>query len=312
MFINDHQDNAVDTVQPLDMLARTIREAIDRPWVLDAATRHFLNSSFSITDGRTLLGLADDHRGDDRETLIDLMLSPDHTLLAELEPLLIGRAFTANDEEILARLVDTPELTARIAFPDDPEGLVCPIGTDALNRFVKKLRITVSFPEPLVDALAESLSDDLRYLAASRLRQSGLRWQPRLVSFFSLYFPVAANDPDALIDELTVILSTISHRDIENIRDILIDRLNDYLKRLEELRSVDEMLKKNTMEVLMLQGVRVPSISPETIRQRITTLRRLLGSIYGWTGEPESAVSHRDLGDCVGENGILKMIDVLS
>ncbi|GAB6096455.1 hypothetical protein JCM14469_27080 [Desulfatiferula olefinivorans] len=302
----------MDTASPIDHLAGTIRTAIDRPWLIDAATGHFLDSSFSIRDGQSLLRLSEASFDDDRETLIDLMLSPDPALLTNLEPLLLGRVFSENDEKALARMIGTPELTARIAFPEKPECLICPVGAEALDRFVKKIRITVSFPEPMVEALAAALPEPLRSMAASLLRQSGLTFHPEAVSFFSMYFPVAAREPDALTDELTLILGTLSDRKREDIRSRLIERHDDCLKRLDELRFVDEMLKKNTMEVLMLQGVRVPSISQETIEARITVLRRLLSAIYGWTGEAEPAVTHRDLGRCTGENGILKIIDLLS
>lgn len=297
----------------LETIARHIRINLENGFVLDLDSIHFLASTFSISGPEDLTLLRDERHANERETLFDLVISPDRSFLCVMEPFLMGHEFTLNDEKELVRMIRGQNIKTRIAYPDHHEYLECDLHHDLIERFVRKLRITFSFPDQLVAEMNSSLSGTIKHDIGMMFRHSGISWQDDVLDFFSLFFRYGPSNPDLMYSDLEYALGILKGSDSnKSIRDRLIDCLSDHQKRLGEIKTIDEMLKKNTMEILMLQGVRVPSISEDTILSRITKARRILASVYGWTEQSDPAPSSRDLGDYVGEDGINKMVALLS
>lgn len=303
----------MNTPAHLKHIARHIHETLNNGFVLNNHAIHFLQSTYSISTREDLHAFFDDGDENGIETILDLVVSPDLAFMRDVEPFLMGHRFNQEDEALLGHAMLRLNVRTGITFPDNPQSIECDVPGDVMLRFVKKLKISFSLPDPLIESMKMYVSETALPFARVLIRQSGLSWDKDLTDFFSLFFRYSGQNDDVLLSDLEWVLGVLSGPPGgKGIQDRLIDCLHDYQKRMEDIKTIDDMLSKNTMETLMLQGVRVPSISVDTLRIRIVTVRRILATVYTWVEGPEMAPSSIDYGDCVGQDGIQKIVKLLS
>lgn len=310
--MREEQTN-VDTQESIEHIARYIKKTVTDNFVLDTDTLHFLQSSYSIDTHDDFLMLLEYGAVDDLETILDLVLAPDHRIMCGIEPFLADLDFSADDERLLLQKISEASLDTRLSFPDDFQPIELAIPTEVIERFIRKLNLTCSFPRRVTQAMEDHLHDTLIIPARVLFRHSKWVWSDELIEFACQFFQYMSRDSDHLMDDLSWVVGELSGSITgKSIRDRLIHSLEDYRKRLGEIETLADMLKKSTMETLMLQGVRVPSISAETLRQRITTARRVLATVYAWVDGPGMTPYDIHLGDFSGPDGMKKMVNLLT
>lgn len=297
----------------LKQLTCLVREALEKGFVLDDDAIHFLQSTYAVSGFEDLRSLVVDGDENDTETILDLVVSPDREFMRVAEPSLSGHDFTDEDVIHLIRGVSSKPIFTRISYPGTTNPVECGVPEDLIIRFVKKLRITFPFPESLMTTMQTHITEQALHSARVLIRHSGLELDDQRLDFFSLFFKYGGPGEEILLSDLEWVLSVLpGQRTTKSIQDTLMDCLHEYQKRMEEIKTIEDMLAQNTMETLMLQSVRVPSISRETLRGRMVTVRRILATVYGWVEQQQPAPSSVDLGDCVGQEGIEKIVKLLS
>jgi len=296
----------------LEKIAQNIKSYVDKGFIFDETTLHFLDSTFSISSADDLAKLDDVAYDNEREILLYLVVSPDHAFLETIESLLVQEKWTDHDESSLALMLTAMDPFALIRFPDDQRSLGFHVPTDVIEGFIKKIHMAYVFPDILLADMAR-VPIHLKGTAGVLIRHAGLELNKDTLNFFNRFFRSFVMSDTIFVSHLKCALSVLSAFESSmDIKDLFIKQFHDYQKRLDQVRTLDDMVKKNAMETLMLQGVRIPSMTAESILEKIAMIRCILIEMYGWMNEADLPLSNVDLGDFTGKEGIKKIVSFLS
>jgi hypothetical protein len=158
-----------------------------------------------------------------------------------------------------------------------------------------------------------SLSEPLVRATGVALRQQSLPIGVNTLDFFLRFIAEFGGCEDDYLPYLECALSVMSaHSGDPDVRDLLANTLSSCRRHLDQITAGEEMLRKSTMETLMHQGIRVASVPPDVLREKIAMLRQILIRVFGWTDPDRSAPAEIDLGDHHGPGSMEAVIKLLS
>lgn len=286
-----------------------LREGI----VLDEGTAHFLSSTFSVTSGKELRELGRPEKEDDLELFLDLALSPDDEILEKIESILVEDPPSPSlESEIFDILTDTITGVA-FFFPGDNHQAFFDISRGKILRYLTAFRISFVFSPLLSETMKQHLS--FAQLVKTRLLLKKFRYstisdrEGFLIRLIEVADTIGEDFPGKIDFAVSLLDGSNSEEDTESL---FISRLRSFEKTKGLILSAREMMKKNTMESLMLQGFRVPPESLETVSGNIAMTRRLLSAVFGWVDRGEERISEIDLGFCRGKEDLENMLRLIS
>lgn len=282
-------------------------------FTLDSGLLHFLSSTFSVTTREALEDMKNPGREDDLNLVLELVLSPDFIMMEKLEHLICDKVFSSEDEHELSNTIYKNTAGISVFFPGDPYPISFAVTHETIDHYITKLRITYSIPRSLLDVMDQCLTVDRKIKTCVQLRQNACSMSKRNESFLSLFIRESSSFGLKYPGYLNLaLLIIVCSGEEEDLKEALILRLRSFEKTLEQIRSAQDMMKKNTMETLMLQGFRIPPSSPDIIEDNIAMLRRILSCVYGWLDMGNDRVSEIDLGCHEGNDSMKNVIRLLS
>ena len=283
--------------QTLKNLTETLITHLGKPLVLDRKDVHFLSSTFSVTTLEDLEDLSHPDRCDDLGLFLEMVLSPSLTVRKTIEPLVWGTGFSNDLELKLTEAITRGVSRLSFAFQDPGESITLTVPSAYLTNYVKKLRLTRPMPPSLFSIMDECLTLPQKVETCVKLRLSPISLDETRVEFLKEFIAEAQCFGEDYSAHLDLIVSLM---DLEignqGMEDALILCLRRLRKIRDQIRSAEDMMKKNSMEALMMKGFVVPPQSPEDIDARIAMASRVLSCIYGRVDTCENPVSDIDLG----------------
>lgn len=299
-----------DAVQ---MIYNEIMDTINSGFILNAGLLHFLSSTFSVTTRKELEDMKHPGREDDLDLLLELVVSPDFIMMEKLEHLICDKVFSSEDELNLSNTIYKNLVRIPVFFPDDPVLVSFSVKHEIIEHYIKKLRITYSIPRSLLDDMDHYLSVEWKLKSCVQLRQTSNPVNKHNESFLRLFFRESGGFGNQYLEHLNQALSIMGCSvEGKEMKNELVSRLRSFQKIQEQIRSAEDMMKKNSMEALMLQGFRIPPSSAETIEANIAMLRRILSCLYGWLDLEDERVSEIDLGCHESKDSMENVIRLLS
>jgi len=297
----------------LKMLCNEIMELIKLGFTLDSGLLHFLSSTFSITTREALEDMKNPGREDDLNLFLELVLSPDLIMMEKLELLICDKVFSSEDEHGLSNTIYNNVARIPVHFPDDPFPISFAVPHETIQHYIKKLRITYSISSFLLSDMDQYLTVERKTKTCVQLRQTECPMNERNESFLSLFFKESNSFEEQYAEYLNLALLIMACSNEEkDLKEELISKLRSFQKTQEQIKAAEDMMKRNTMEALMLQGFRIPPSSPDIIEANITMLRHILSCLYGWLDMGDDRVSEIDLGSHDGNDSMENVIRLLS
>lgn len=263
-------------------IAAHLREALTHGLDLPAATVRFIDSTFSQPSLAELAAIID-HDGDpERDSLLELLFSPDEPFQIELESRLRrlqGEPFSA--EEVVAGLAAAP-LPVRFRFPDGRGVLEVPLAAPLARRLIQGLGIDRVLPagvEEVIEATAAGRGGNrLRVM----LRNARFEFTPARTEFLRGLIPtlgVADEDGQACLAFAMELLAELEAS--AEVYAALAGRKKWLARALHHGERLREQLAQSNFETLRSQGQRLSWVDEHLIRRQMTYVDRICLAVYG-------------------------------
>lgn len=239
---------------------------------MDKRIQKFIASAFSDPDPKELGRILNDETNSDRDSLLDLIFSPDESVQRQLEPLLESENFNSEDEKQVIRRIQKAAPKSELVLSDDDIRIELRLTPSIVAAFVDRLNITQRLPDQLT-AIIDQHPDQARVLDVKvRLRNSKLIFTPAISAFLSIFFKTLLPS-----DRFDVYFNFVLPR-LQGLPagQAVIPALQvmreQYRLQLDQAARFETMLKRNNVETLMLQGIRTPYISKTETRANIAII----------------------------------------
>ncbi len=240
-------------------LARKIQDVFAAGFQADAATVHFINSTFDYPDQRRLQTILNDDDNCDREGLIDLILSPDLELRREMEAFLARVAVYEKDlQTIFSLLPEKMSTSVRLAGLTAVVSFSVPVS--CRRRFLSRLNLTRLIAPEIRAALETRLPENPERLTAlARIRHSRLDLTETRKAFLLEFIQKSGEvENDRWFFYLDLILDLLDRDKTEkDVFEIFGAEKSHCLKQIEHSRQLTEQLHKSNMETILLSGRRI-------------------------------------------------------
>jgi hypothetical protein len=267
-----------------DRLLTRIVGALENGGRLTDATLAYIETALFPPAADRLIAFLTDESDCERDSLLDLIFSPDQAVQVELEPLLASAGFSCEDEAAVYDRLMARSICAPVNMPDGR--LLAGIRVPALVKaqYLARLNITWQSDSRVVSAIESGVSTRLGPTIRVRLRNAGLCLSSGARVFMCRFFErMADSDPDYLdcLDLVLSILETAGQG--VGAYDLLADRKRCLFRGLQEIRRFETLLRQSNMETLMLHGVRAPHASPGELIHHMRLIDLICFSIFGKT-----------------------------
>jgi hypothetical protein len=280
--VDDRQGMASATASA--RIAAHLREILEAGLDLTPETLSFIDSTFSHPSAAELAAILGDDAAPERDSLLELLFSPDEDLQLALEDFLDARQEASPaPQEVLARLAAAP-LTAVFRFPDGRGTLAAAMTAELARRMVFGLRIDRALPAAIaavIDACAAGCSGRrLRVM----LRNARFDFRPTHEEFLCALIPkLDVQDEDGR-ECLAFALELLS--DLGASADLcaaLAARKKWLIKAVHHGERLREHLKQSNFETLLSRGQRLTWVDEALARRQIGFVDRIGVAVFGCT-----------------------------
>lgn len=247
--------------------------------VLDPDTIHFIDSTFLNPSLNEFDDILTDESNLERESLMELVFSPDEAIQIKLEHVLIDEDFVEDDEKEIIDLLCSKKLNTDIIFPDGRGKLNITIREKSIASFVSKLNILWKPDEQILKALDHIPN---KTAVSVRMRNKKVDFSENKINTLCSFLEKAdSNDPlfFKCLDYLLDTLDGIS--DMDDIYETLSQRKHQYIESIRKRQEFAELLAKSNVETLSSQGINAPFIHVDDMRKRIEIIDIITLAVYG-------------------------------
>jgi hypothetical protein len=282
-------------------LAETLRRYLVSGMKVDAATLHYIDSTFSCPSLADIASILADEENCERDPLLALLFSPDRDLQVHLETLLTTSAFSRRDQPtVVAHLMRPPPLV-KIKLPGDRGNFKLPLPPAGADRLVSLLHIDRRLPVELQQAIDASVAKIHSLPIRVLFRNAPCRFSERDATFLGRVLGGLDFDRQADIDSLEYALSVLADSPPEaDVYQALMRRKKIYGRQLQAALKQDEQLRKHNPEIMMLQGRRIVGMDANEAGRLIRMIDRLSLAAFNRTEavlppalEAEYELNHR-------------------
>ena len=270
---------------PYRALLQPLTKALEESGQLSEATLAFVETSlFPARPERLVSFLTDADSESERDSLLDLIFSPDLAVQLTLEPLIEGARWSAEDSTALSHQLMATPLRAWIRMPDGTRLVRIPVPDFIKSQYLDRLNIRWHLNEKLRAAIEQHLALDMAVCVKVRLRNGKLRptvdQEVMLCRFFER---MAGDDPDFLAC-LDLFLSLVDRTvKADCAYDHLVAHKRFLFRSLQQARRFEVLLRRSNMETLMLQGLRVPHAPQEELMAHMRLIDLICTRMFGKT-----------------------------
>lgn len=276
---------------------------------------HYIDSTFC--KGEIFFGLASsrleaiiaDESDCELDSLMSLIFFPDEPLQVRLEEFLENEDFHKTDEDNVANEIVARSPETSLHFPDNRGILKIPMSESNAVQFVSRLNISKKTDKRLISAINRHAGEDCRNLLKVKLRNARFAFSENKILFLCDFFEKADSaEIGNLLDFISGFFDELS--DDRDIFQALTDKKNFCFQNLQQQVRLEDQMKKNTMETLISQGLRIPYIDKADTLNKIAMIDFISFKVFG-----KSTVSERTMGEpdmrIYGQQDIENMIRMM-
>jgi hypothetical protein len=202
-----------------------------------------------------------------------------------LEEFLEEADFTEEDVKRVAGYLSEREIHGKIIFPDERGTIKVPVTPVLLGEFIDRLNISVKFHDKLAEAVKFIASDRSRTLARVRMRNARKVFAGTRLGFLCLFFEKMGSEEESIFDvclesAMEILQETDDGSDIYNA---LSGKKAASFRSLMNADRFEELLLKNNIETLLMQGVRPVSVDKEAALGKMEIIDRICLAVFGKT-----------------------------
>lgn len=267
-----------------DELIARIRTSLETAGCLTPSVLAYVESALFPAERDRLAAFLTDDSDCERDSLLDLIFSPDASVQIGLEPLLERARYSVDDQRAIHdRLMDMT-IETRITMPDGRALVDIRLPDYIKAQYLRRLCLSWQLDDPVAAAVEAGVSSTRRSAVRVRLRNAGIRPAAGRQVFLCRFFErIPDSDPEYLAC-LDLVLSLLESVDgSADGYDMLVGHKRSLFRRLQQIRRFEALLQRSNVETLMLQGVRVPHGSCEALWERMRLIDRICFGIYGKT-----------------------------
>ena len=257
------------------ILARNILDIFSREFPLDAATIHYLESSFGITDIQDLDAYLQDPERSGAEEILEFLFFPDTRQRLELEPLLQAHDYRLEDRPRIVEAIMRRQPS--VLFVHNRRRLRIEPAPETVAAFVDRLNIHKQCDPGLKATLQATRpeADALRILV--KIRSAPGRIQEQKAAFLQTFlrrFQGRVGDFWEYVDFLLRFLQEAeASKDLgEQLRDKLF-LLENALKKAEQL---EQDLRRHAVETLHMRRTSILALNRDQIVKEMAMAEHLL------------------------------------
>lgn len=300
-----------------DYRCRKLAEEIDRllrqGMTLDSHVMSFIDSTFSYPTADQLRHILTDESDPERESLLNLIFSPDESIRIELENLLETEDFSRDDPGPVAHLLISIRPEIAVHLPGSSEPIHLPMSEADASGFVSRLRIFRKIDPRIAEAVNTHIEENERQAVKVRFRNRRADYTERQVRFLCLFFERMNTKSIGFSDCLELVLSLLDELgEDKDMYPALIGKKQFYFKSIQQAGRFDEQLKKSNIEIMMLQGVRAPYVNKDEATKKMRLIDRICISVFGRTEVFDEQVRSIDYGDIEDAHDMGNIVKLLS
>lgn len=283
------------------LIAREIAEILQQGLRIDAAVQHYIDSTFSnptLTDIETIIN---DDANPDKDALIELLLFPDEAIKAHIETLLDNTCFDKQDERQIIEDIASQNFPASFHLNDN-EVLSLGMSASEIRLFVSRLNISKPLNAQVAAVIDQYVDESLKSVVKVRLRAGAESFLEKDIPLLCDFLEKMRSQRRLFLKSLDFFLLFLNEvDDPQKIYEKLIDRKWFYFQNIQKSQGVEEQLRKNNIETLMMQGIRVTLIDEADAREKMEIIDGICRALFGKTeyfssmgGQVDSAQFHQD------------------
>jgi hypothetical protein len=265
--------------------AGKIEELFQNGFILDSKLLHYIDSTFSNPSKAEIEKILTGEPDFEKETLLRLIFSPDESMQFFLEEFLEEADFTEEDVKWITGYLSAREIHGKIIFPDERGTIKVRVPPVLLSEFTDRLNISVKLHGKLAEAVEFIASGGSRTLARVRMRNARREFAGTRLDFLCLFFEKMGSEEESIFDDCleSVIEILEDADDRSDIYRALASKKATCLKSLMNAERFEELLLKNNIETLLLQGVRPVPVDKDAVRKEVEIIDRICLAVYGKT-----------------------------
>ena len=251
---------------------------------LNAATQHYIDSTFSNPSVDEFEKLLQDESSCETDSLMELLFFPDESVQLQLEEMIEDTHFQRRDEQEIQQRVCATALQTQIRFSDGRGTLEKKVAPLNAAQFIERLNLSRCLDSKLRSAITRHVHPELQTRCKVRLRNARPITSPNKISFLHTVFKKLQIDNDVFFDHLDFTLSFLDElKDEADMFLALMDRKKRCIQSLQKAKKLDNKLARHNVETLLLRGERVSYIDKADARKKIQIIDRISLAVFGKT-----------------------------
>ena len=251
---------------------------------INAATQHYIDSTFSNPSLNEFEALLQDESSCETDPLMELLFFPDESVQLQLEEMIEETHFQHRDEQEIQKRVCSTSLQTQIRFSDGRGTLEKRVAPSNAARFIERLNLSRCLDPKLRSAITQYVHQGLQTRCKVRLRNARPITSPHKISFLQTLFKNLQIDNDDFFDHHDFTVSFLDElKDEADMFQALMARKKRYLQSLQKAKKLDNQLTQHNVETLLLSGERVSYIDKADARKKIQIIDRISLAVFGKT-----------------------------
>lgn len=265
--------------------AGKIEEVFQRGFSLDSKVLHYIDSTFSNPSATEIEKILTGESDFEKETLLKLIFFPDESIQFLLEEFLEQADIGKEDVGRIIGYLSAREIQTKIIFPDERGAIKVPVPPVLLGEFIDHLNMSVKLHDKLAEAVKCIAGDRSRTLAKVKIRNARKEIAGTRLDFLCLFFEKMGSEEESIFDECLESAVGILEEadDRSDIYHALSCKKAACFQSLINAERLEELLQKNNIETLLLQGVRPVSIDKDAVLRNMEIIDRICLAVFGKT-----------------------------
>jgi len=300
--------------QHCQILADAVAEILRRGLELDDDAQHFIDSTFSNSTVEHLQYIVNDDADEERAPLLDLVFSPDYATRLELEAILETGRFTEEDESIVEDMLCQRIQEVDVCLPKGRGTIRIEMPRYNAGRFISRLKISKQLDTRVKEAIDAHLEEDLRVTAKVDFRIRRARYPEGRIEFLCRFFERMNAGSTGFKDCLDFVLTLLEELREDDPRDmykVLVDKKRSCFRSIQQAKRFEEQLRKSNMEIMMMQGARMPYVNKDETAWKMKLIDRISIAVFGKTEfieEPTRTVDYGHMDSTEDMGYVVKLL----
>ena len=259
------------------LLADKILEIFRKGFHINNDTLEFISSTFATTSPEGIQKILQDENSCERDSLLDLIFFPGISIQAQLEHILEKNNFQTSDRKIIKSLLVKQGVQSAIYLSGNLKIIELDVPEFITELFITRLNIQKKTEKRIMDSIKNHTC-----IVKVKLRNSRISFTENKILFVCDFLQSSIRKADIFLPCLDFILEIIDEaQDTDDIFKFLIEKKIFYYECIKKGGQDSEKLKKYNVEILILQGTRMPCINTADLRKKIEFINRISLAVFG-------------------------------